>query len=160
MHMEAQYSLILFLNLEFYLCCHLDKLSQLWVKNGTNINLLEGWERLRTVCSVGPWLGSCLQVYRYWKGNKNKAGLGKPLSVYRDTGKSSLTAQASHRGHLDLAHFSELNKIIVQLKAKLWGKFILSFCWVKKYWKCKKFQLISRIHLLFIHLFFQTASKY
>lgn len=95
---------------------------------------------------------------------KGKQGQGretrKPLSVYGDTGKSSLTAQASHRGHLDLAHFSELNKIIVQLKAKLWGKFILSSCGVKKYWKCKKFQLISRIHLLFIHLFFQTASKY
>lgn len=128
--MEAQYIPILFLKkLKFYLCCHLDKLSQLHVKNGANSNLLKGWgEEVEQVCSVRFWLDSCFQVYRYSKGNKDKQVLGELLSIYRDTGKSSLTAQASHRGHLDLAHFSALNKTIVQFnKVKLQRKLILSF---------------------------------
>lgn len=44
-HMEGQYILILKKKkqtLQFHLCCHLDKLSQLWVKNGAKSNLLEG----------------------------------------------------------------------------------------------------------------------
>lgn len=76
---------------------------------------------MRTVCSVRLQLGGCFQAYRYSKGNEDKEVLGELLSMFRDIGKSSLTAQASHRGHLDLAHISEFNKIIVQLnKAKLW----------------------------------------
>ena len=76
--MEAQYIPILFLKkLKFYLCCHLDKLSQLHVKNGANSNLLKGWgEEVEQVCSVRFWLDSCFQVYRYSKGNKDKQVLG------------------------------------------------------------------------------------
>ena len=60
-----------------------------------------------------------------------------------DISMSSLTAQASHRGHLDLVHLSELNRIIVQLnKAELWKKLALSFCQVNKYWKCREFKLL------------------
>lgn len=55
---------------------------------------------------------SSLQLF---KGKQGRGGSREAAQHGGDRGKSSLTAPASHRGHLDLARFSELNEITVQL---------------------------------------------